>query len=520
MDMRIRNLLALALCVNIAAFAQTTNTPAKTLSLSLRECLDLALAHNLHVQIEHLNYSIAGDALSGAYGVYSPTYSFGASHSFESDLGNFDPRKFNPYFPSDITTERIGSGLSGVVPFGLSYDLSGSVRKNEATTDFNSDIQDAANFPGGIRRTNNYNAEGGLTLRQHLLKDFWTDSNQVEVITRRTDLKISQQALRFEIMTTMLAVELAYEDLIDAREEIAVQEKALELRRQFVIETQRRVQVGELPPLEDAQAQTQLQNTLTAVAAAREVFSARQNALIGLLTDNFKEWAEVEVQPADPLEAQPVEVNRSRSFQCALTNRPDLIEARLAVQKSGAIVKFRRNQLFPTVDMVGGYGGTSNPSDSSPLISDIFAFRTAFGFQNTEYSYGVVVSFPLDNIAERGNYRASKASKKIAELQLQKAEQDILLQVADLVNRSGSSYSQVGSTRQARIYAEEALNSETKKFNAGLATSFEVLQFQEILTAARTSEIRAEVDYNKVLAQLAFGEGTILERHHVSLGGK
>jgi hypothetical protein len=40
----------------------------------------LALIHNLHVQIERLNYDVAGDTLSGAYGVYSPTYKFEASH--------------------------------------------------------------------------------------------------------------------------------------------------------------------------------------------------------------------------------------------------------------------------------------------------------------------------------------------------------------------------------------------------------------------------------------------------------
>jgi outer membrane protein TolC len=147
----------------------------------------------------------------------------------------------------------------------------------------------------------------------------------------------------------------------------------------------------------------------------------------------------------------------------------------------------------------------------------VFAFRNAFSFHSPEYSYGVVVSFPLDNITERGNYRASKASKKIAELQLQSAEQAVLLQVGDFVNRVGSRYSQVGSTRQARAYAEEALKAENEKFQNGFATSFEVLQFQQILTEARTAEIRAEVDYNKVLAQLSFAEGTILERHHLSL---
>ena len=517
MDMRVQTLLALAICANISAFSQTTSAPASTWSLSLRNCLDLALSHNLTLQIQHLTFAIANDSLSSAYGVYSPIYSFEASHAYESALGNFDPQKFNPYFPADITTEKLGSHLSGLAPFGFSYDLGGFVHKNEATPAFTTEPADAAFFPDGIRRTNNYNAGGGLTMRQHLLKDFWIDSNSEVILTRRTDLKISEQALRFEIMTTLLAVELAYQDLVEAREEIRVEEKALEFRRESVVETQHRVQIGELPPLDDAQAQTQFQNTVTALAAARQIFATRQNTLIGLLTDDYKEWAEVDLEPTDPLQAVPVEVKRLLSFQCALTNRPDLIEARLAVKKAGVMVKFRLNQLFPTLDMIGGYGGTSNPTDSSPLLSDIFGFRTAFGFQNPEYSYGVVVSFPLDNIAERGSYRASKASKKIAELQLQKAEQDVLLQVADLVNRVDSNFSQVGSTHQARIYAEEALNSETKKFQAGISTSFEVLQYQEILTAARTAEIRAEVDYNKVLAQLAFAEGSILEKNHLTL---
>jgi outer membrane protein len=310
----------------------------------------------------------------------------------------------------------------------------------------------------------------------------------------------------------VLGVELAYDDLIDAREEIRVQENALELRRQFVAETQHRVQVGDLPPLEDALAQSELQNTMTALARARETFATRQNALVGLLTDNFKEWADVDVQPADPLMAFPEEVNRSRSFQYALTNRPDLIEARLAVQKTGVMVKFRLNQLFPTFDLLGGYGGLGSEPDSGGA-----ALNDAFSFRNPEYSYGMVVSFPLDNANARGNYRASKATRRIAQLQLQKAEQEVLLQVADYVNRVTSSFTQVGSTRQARIYAEKALDSETKKFQNGFATSFEVLQFQEILIAARTAEIRAEVDYNKALAQLAFGEGSILERRHLSL---
>jgi len=509
--MRIRILVGLTLCATVTGFAQTTNSPLAMRALSLHECIDLTLSRNLDLQIEHLKVEMTSDALNGAYGVYVPTFQFGATHSYESELGGFDARKFNPYMPAEITTDKLGPELGGILPFGFSYDFSGFLRKNEAVTDFTSDPKNAVNFPGGIRSTNDYSTAAGVTMRQHLLKDFWIDADRERLLIRRADLKVSQQTLSFQIMQTLLAVDLAYYDLIDAREEIRVQEQAVELRRQFVADTQRRIELGESPALDSAQAETQLQNTLTALATAREIFSIRQNSLIGLLTDDFKTWAAVELQLTDTLQALPAEVNRSDSFQSALSRRPDLVEARLAVEKTSALVKFQLNQLFPSLDLVGGYGGLGNQTDSSSAINDAFSFR------NPEYSYGVVVSFPLSNVSERNNYRASKAAKKIAQLQLQKAEQGVLIQVADCIARVESGFSQVTSTHKAATYAEAALDAEKKKLQDGFSTSFVVLQSQEILTAARTAEVRAEADYNKALAQLAFAEGTLLERHHLSL---
>ena len=384
--------------------------------------------------------------------------------------------------------------------------------KNEAITDFNSDPERAALFPGGIRSTNDYDSEVRLSMRQHLLKDFWIDEDRQTLQIRRTQLKISQQALRFQIMTTLLAVELAYNDLVDSRDEIQVQEQALALRQEFVKETERRVQVGEVPPLDNAQAQTQLQNTLTALAGARETFAARQNTLLGLLTDDYKKWVDLTLEPTDTLVALPLEADRSRSFLLALSNRPDLAEARLEVEKSGVMVRFRLNQLFPSLDLIGSYGGLGGePYSGGASLNDALSARYP------EYSYGVVLSLPLSNVRARNEYRASKAGKEISELQLQKAEQEVLLQVSQYINRAGYLFNQVDSTRQARSYAEAALQSEVEKLQNGFTTAFVVLQHQEILTAARTAEIRAMVEYNNALAQLAFAEGTILERHHLKL---
>jgi hypothetical protein len=43
---------------------------------------------------------------------------------------------------------------------------------------------------------------------------------------------------------------------------------------------------------------------------------------------------------------------------------------------------------------------------------------------------------------------------------------------------------------------------------------------QEILTAALKAEAQALVDYNKALAQLAFADGTTMEKQHLKLQTK
>jgi outer membrane protein TolC len=509
--MRARLLAGMALCSALFASAQNTNLAGNFHSLSMRECIDLALSRNLDLQIEHLTADIAGYNLSGSYGVYMPEFSFRAQHSYISQPGDFDPQKFNPDFPYEQQSDTLSPGLSGRLPIGLSYDVSAFTTEKNAVTDFRSDPSDARFFPDGIRRTNNYSSQFRLDLQQHLLKNFWIDSDREQILLRRRDKEISSQALVFQIMRTVLAVELTYYDLIAARESVRVQEKALQLREQLLSETRRRVQVGDLPPLDAEQAETQVQNTETALTAAREALVGQQNTLKSLITDNFRQWADVDLLPTDALLAVAAEFNRSQSFQNALKYRPDLIEARLAVQKSDVLVRFRKNQLFPSLDLVGRYGGFGVADEPGRSIDNTLSFG------NPEYFYGAVITFPLSNLSERGSYRASKAAKQIAELQLKKAEQDVLVQVADFVNRAQARFSQVSSTHRARSYAEAALAAEQKKLQNGFSTSFIVLQLQETLTTAKTAELQAMADYNKILAQLAFAEGTILEREHISV---
>ncbi len=91
--------MALA-CVTLAAGGQTTNLTTR--SLTLRECIDLALEHSLAIQIQRYGPEVAKYTLKAAYGAYDPTLSLSASRTFVDQPPTFDPKKLNQTKPTAL----------------------------------------------------------------------------------------------------------------------------------------------------------------------------------------------------------------------------------------------------------------------------------------------------------------------------------------------------------------------------------------------------------------------------------
>jgi outer membrane protein TolC len=174
--------------------------------------------------------------------------------------------------------------------------------------------------------------------------------------------------------------------------------------------------------------------------------------------------------------------------------------------------RLQKNQLFPELNLTGSYGRTGLAGN----LGDAYGGIRADSFPN--YSYGAILSVPLGNQAARNNYKAAKASIEQAQAVYQLVEQNVLIQIQNTIEKAKSDLAQTKATRDAREYAEQALQAEERKsLVAGTSTSFFVLQLQSNLSAARSAEIRALANYNEDLAQLAQFEGTILERHHLTV---
>ena len=199
------------------------------------------------------------------------------------------------------------------------------------------------------------------------------------------------------------------------------------------------------------------------------------------------------------------------SWNQGMTQRPDLLQARLNVELQGIQLKYLKNQVFPALDLIGSYGFNGAGGQFGDTFNQMNEANRPF------YTYGAQLSMPLSNVGPRNQLKAGKGSLKQLLLQLKQLEQSIMVEIDNAVGVARSDYEGVQATRQARVYAEAALDAEQKKYTVGKSTTFTVLQLQNNLTAARLQEIRALVDYNKALAALAAAEGRTLERNSIQL---
>jgi outer membrane protein TolC len=503
-----------AFVLSTAALGETAPPPQRT--ITLEECVQLALQHNLDIQIQRYNPQIALFNLRSMYGSYNPSLSLGFSEGNSQQLPGYNPL-YGSYPGATDQNENFSAGVSGLLPWGTSYE----VGANLGNTDFASTLivtnivtdpvtgepvsTNATAVP--ISRRQVSGNMGVLTLRQPLLQGFWIDGTRYNIALSKNSLKSSELGVRYQIMTTITSVESSYYTLIYSFDEVKVQEKAVELAEKLLAENKKRVEVGAMAPLDEKQAEAQLASSKADLLTAQRNLAVSQNSLKALLTDDYSHWHGTELRPATKLVAVPVSLDTRESWGRALAQRPDILQARLNLDRLGVALTYQKNQIYPRFDVVGrvGYSASSRNYDG--------ALRQ-WGQGDAPFSsIGVEFSMPLGNQAARNSYKTAKAQREQEELRIKQMEQGVMMTIDNAITLVRTSLERVNATREARVYSQAAMDAEVKKLENGKSTNFEVLRLQRDLTSAMSAEIQALAAYNVALAQLAFAEGTTLERH-------
>jgi len=477
--------------MDMSTVAAPVGRNATTREMSLEDCIREALQHNLDVQIERYSPQVSLYNLRSAYGGYDPLFNISGQHNYNKSGVDGVP-------PSTSYGNSAQSDLGGSLPWGLQYDFSGNISE-----------QYGFYFP-----TNFDNSGGtiGVQLTQPLLKNFWFDSTRLTIRAAKNRLKYSEQGLRLQVITSVSDVEKSYYELIYAQENVKVQQQALELAQTQLDQDRQRVQIGTLAQLDVQQDGAQVATSRANLIAAQSTFNTAQNTLKNLLTDEYLRWHDKDIQPTATITNAPLQLfDLQDSWSKGMTERPDLLQARLDVEKQGIQLKFDRNQLFPELDLIGTYGYNGAAREFSGAFNQFNEGDRPF------YSYGAQLSVPLSNVKARNTFKSDKVTMQQFVLTLKQFEQNIMVEIDNAVKQAQSAYESVNATRQARIYAEAALDAEQKKYAVGKSTTFIVLQLQNTLTADRAQEIRSLANYYEALVNLAQQEGSTLERNHINI---
>jgi len=462
--------------------------------LPLDVCVARALARNFTIRIQQYPVGIAKDSVVIAQAAFDPTLGFSAQKTVTQDPFASGSANLINGIPSTHTSNQIDT-LSVNQPLITGGTISGNYNLQRYYTN------PAINFPNP-----DYTSATSITVVQPLLQGAGSAYNRIAIDTARIGVRIANLNFRSAVLMTIFNVETAYNNLLYAREQYKVQLETLGLARELYNENVVKRQTGVLTDLDVMQARVGVATAQNQLILDEQVVHNSEDALLQALGEReFKTPVGLVTFPA----VSGPEASFDRSYKAARDNGPSLaiVEATIEQFKLAAL-KAKLNRL-PTLNVNGGLGyGSTAHSD----------YQSVFGVWNGyNWTAGVSLSIPLGERANWALYRQALAGVQSEQVALDQADQTLVVQVRGAVRGVQTNVASVRTSGEETQFAEKEYELQKAEFDAGLATSYDVLQAQNNLETARVSELQARVNLLNAVADLRFLEGSSLELYHINL---
>jgi outer membrane protein TolC len=357
-----------------------------------------------------------------------------------------------------------------------------------------------------------YTSGLAFTLTQPLLRNFGTDINRTLIRVAQNNATVEQQVFLDRVLTVMATVEQAFWELVFVNENLKVAQAALKAAEELMASNRAKAKAGVMALVEVLQAEAGVASRVEQILIAEKAIRDQEDQLRRLLNPDEQDLRQdVKLAPVDqPLQSlEPITLEEA--IDTAIERRPEVLQASKNIDTSDLNTKFAKNQLLPTLSAQG----TAGLAGLGGGLNDMFERNFGGDFYN--YGGGLVLSYPLGNRSAWSQYNKRQLESRTARATLQSIRQQVIISVKEAVRRVHTDFKRIETTRSARILAEKQLQAEQERFKVGLSTTIFVLGFQRDLAIARANELRAIVDYNKSLSNLARNKATTLERYHVVL---
>jgi len=530
---------------------------SESVQLSLNDAIKRALENNNDIEVARDDVRFAETQLRSLEGIFDPVFAI------------------TPTYDKRISPQQSSLG-GGSVTSTTTYSWSPSVVKQFGKGGGNYFLQfqnSHTNTSNSFSLLNPfYSSNLSLQFTQPLLRDRAIDNNRRQIRIQRKRLDQSDADFRQRTIQIITQVQQAYWELVFALRDQQNQLSNLNLSRESLRNIEAQIAAGAKAPLERAEVQTELANRETALYSAIQAVAIAENNLKVLIfkDPSSPEWSAA-VTPTDTPKFDTNPVDLMDALKAAHDNRPELRRLRLQNDINDIDISFFKNQTKPQVDLTGtvaltGLAGqnvgtivvpgtqvpliTGNPATNPNafLLEEIRNTQIALGLPSTtvplitapttgpnptliggygrdlrnlfngdtrNITVGVAIAFPFKNKTAEANLAGARIQKEQLQASVRSQEQTIEVDVRNSAQAVESARQRVLSAREARVNAEAQLEGEQRLYQVGRSTTFLLFQRENALANARASELRAETDYNKALADLQRATSTTLRVNNV-----
>ena len=511
------------------SYIARTKKQGAFLDMNLKDAIRLALTNNLEIAIEDYNEDLNKQRIIGTRGFYDPKLVF--------SVGWREQQR-----PATSILDA-GSGVDVSKSDGLSFDtqLQQQVPGGGAFT-FNFDNSRSSSnsnfqtFNPGVSSTLDFQ------FSQPVLKGFRQTSTERQLKVLNLDQKIADSVFEERVSTIVQQVENQYWELVYAIEIHETRRQAMELAIVQHRNNQKRVEIGVMAPIEITKSRAAVANSEQDMITSEVGIIEAQNNLKRLLAPDPKAsiW-NISVIPTDLPEMKDLSLTMDQAIEKALEQRPELAQARYRIEQNEIDRAYYKNQGKPAVNLtarmwnVGSAGDvykdvlidTNNDgvpdtrvgkelNPNHPLYGRFGnSWGQVFGFDYINYQFGVTVEMPFRNRASEAERAQVVINERQLTSRMKNTQQTVMVDVRNAYESIYTRRKGWETSKVARQLSEEQLSGENKRFEAGLSTNFEVLEYQRQLADAKVRELRALIDYQRALTDLQKAMYTIIDQNDI-----
>ncbi len=498
------------------------------LQLSLKDITKLALQNNLDIAIQDTNEQLSQQKILQAHGDYDPKLTGQlnlqkrksanqSSYQFSTEKYNIsDDASWNFTFQQTVKTGGT---------FQASWNSSRS-ESNSTSTLFNP----------------RYGATGSVQFTQPLWRNFKIDSTRKNLKMVNLDLKTSDSQFKQKVVETIANIQSKYWDLVAAIKDYDIKRDSVKLAQITLRDNKKKVQVGTLAPIEVTQAEFSLaQRELSLLTSEQQILS-QENSLRQLVSNdrNAEIWSKV-IVPTDSPDFSEFKIELTTAIDTALKNRPELEQLDIRLQQSDLDLMLTRNNKKWQVNLVGAFGtqGTAGPpgylkDTFGNYIPDEFgnpipasppalwgglgtAYKTAFTEGYINWQIGFQLDIPLRTRSLDAQLAQQQITRRQQQMNRKNQEQQIQVEIRNAVQQLLTNRQQVATAEVQKRLAQEQLDGEVKRFEAGLSENFRVLDQQNNLATAENSYLSNLISYKKSIITLQKAMYTLLEANEFEI---